>query len=333
MADECVAKKLRTNPDGACSEEAPASASNETSSGCESLSGFQIKRILMENCESKLIVVEGSFERNSSQNTVVVLEKSHFLESEVRSMLATGSKIETQFRNDIYASLTCYPPSELNGIKVTLIHPATEKHVDKYTTKQRHLVEESREAYEEITLPHINGSCFSIDWVFNILDGRKEADRIIFNDPDLETGFVLLPDMKWDCKTTTNLYLVAIVRKRGIKSLRDIRAEHLPLLENIMKKGCVAIEEKYGVQKSELRVYLHYQPSYYHLHIHFTSLQFTPAGCSAERAHLLQSVMRNVRSSTNYYRDAVLDFVFFEGDSLLAKHIENFKLGKARVET
>ena len=163
MADECVAKKLRTNPDGACSEEAPASASNETSSGCESLSGFQIKRILMENCESKLIVVEGSFERNSSQNTVVVLEKSHFLESEVRSMLATGSKIETQFRNDIYASLTCYPPSELNGIKVTLIHPATEKHVDKYTTKQRHLVEESREAYEEITLPHINGSCFSID--------------------------------------------------------------------------------------------------------------------------------------------------------------------------
>ena len=59
----------------------------------------------------------------------------------------------------------------------------------------------------------------------------------------------------------------------------------------------------------------------------------TITGCSAERAHLLQSVMRNVRSSTNYYRDAVLDFVFFEGDSLLAKHIENFKLGKARVET
>ena len=49
-----------------------------------------------------------------------------------------------------------------------------------------------------------------------------------------------------------------------------------------------AIEKKYGVPASELRVYFHYQPSYYHLHVHFTSVQFDapgrwPADCSPGR--------------------------------------------------
>lgn len=40
----------------------------------------------------------------------------------------------------------------------------------------------------------------------------------------------------------------------------------------------VAITGKYGLEKSQQRIYLHYQPSFYHLHVHFTSLQFTPPG-------------------------------------------------------
>ena len=34
--------------------------------------------------------------------------------------------------------------------------------------------------------------------VFNILDGKKEADKVLFKDDDKETGFVILPDLKWD---------------------------------------------------------------------------------------------------------------------------------------
>lgn len=38
-----------------------------------------------------------------------------------------------------------------------------------------------------------------------------------------------------------DLYLIAIVNRRDIKSLRDLRSEHIPLLENILKKGQVSM--------------------------------------------------------------------------------------------
>jgi m7GpppX diphosphatase len=36
------------------------------------------------------------------------------------------------------------------------------------------------------------------DRVYNILDGVKEAERVVHLDKDPETGFVLVPDLKWD---------------------------------------------------------------------------------------------------------------------------------------
>ena len=61
----------------------------------------------------------------------------------------------------------------------------------------------------------------------------------MFEDPDPVTGFVLLPDLKWDQKQLENLYLVAICHVHGIKSLRDLNKSHLPLLKNILLKGQV----------------------------------------------------------------------------------------------
>lgn len=55
---------------------------------------------------------------------------------------------------------------------------------------------------------------------------------------DEENGFILLPDLKWSGKIN-ELYLLAIVKKRGIKSLRDLTNDHLPLLKNILNKGSV----------------------------------------------------------------------------------------------
>lgn len=46
-------------------------------------------------------------------------------------------------------------------------------------------------------------------------------------------GFVLLPHLNWDQKDIDGLHLVAIVRKTGIKTLRDLTSEQLPLLRNI----------------------------------------------------------------------------------------------------
>jgi hypothetical protein len=39
-----------------------------------------------------------------------------------------------------------------------------------------------------------------------------------------------------------------------------------------------AIEEKYGIPCSQLWIYIHYQPSFYHLHVHFTYLKYDAPG-------------------------------------------------------
>lgn len=81
--------------------------------------------------------------------------------------------------------------------------------------------------------------------MYNILEHTAEADRIVYEDPDPDTGFTLLPDLKWDGESKESLYLLAIVRKRGIRSIRDLTAEHLPLLRNVLKKGTVSYLYKY----------------------------------------------------------------------------------------
>ena len=75
--------------------------------------------------------------------------------------------------------------------------------------------------------------------MYNILDKKAEADRIVFENPDPSDGFVLIPDLKWNQKQLDDLYLIAICHRRGIKSLRDLTPEHLPLLRNILREGQV----------------------------------------------------------------------------------------------
>ena len=61
-----------------------------------------------------------------------------------------------------------------------------------------------------MTLSYINEEKFTIDWVYNILEHKKESERIVYEDLDPETGFVLLPDFKWSGKHVEDLYLLAI---------------------------------------------------------------------------------------------------------------------------
>lgn len=52
------------------------------------------------------------------------------------------------------------------------------------------------------------------------------------------------------------------------------------------------IKEKYGVGSDQLRAYVHYHPSYYHLHVHFMHLCVDAgAGMAAGKAHLLDDVI------------------------------------------
>uniref|UniRef100_A0A1A9US50 m7GpppX diphosphatase n=1 Tax=Glossina austeni TaxID=7395 RepID=A0A1A9US50_GLOAU len=280
------------------------------------LANFHLQRILNNNTRNKSIALLGCFpEQSDTDKAVVILEKQAFRESEVAtesnqsgeqlleknckdnvkktslmSYFCSDLKVQTEFINDIYGSYQCVPPVELNGVKTTVVYPASQKHIEKYT------------------------------WVYNILDHKQEVERIVYEDPDPETGFILLPDLKWDGRTLETLYLLIITHKRGIKSLRDLNAHHLPLLRNIRSRAAEAIEKRYGLLSAQLRMYLHYQPSFYHLHIHINPIRNDAPGIWCEKSHMLDTVMNNLELIENYYQKATLPFVLHEGNELLEQY-------------
>lgn len=170
--------------------------------------------------------------------------------------------------------------------------------------------------YEKVTLPYILQEQFSLDWLYNVLDHKKEVDRIIIEDLDPENGFMLLPDLKWDGLTKETLYVTAIAMDRNIRSIRELREKHLPMLENIKDKSLKAIKEKYGFDALQIRAYFHYQPSYYHLHIHFNFIQYDAPGIYCDKAHLLDTVINNIKLMPNYYEKATLNFTARANDKL-----------------
>ncbi|XP_077465430.1 m7GpppX diphosphatase-like [Stigmatopora argus] len=286
------------------------------------LSGFQTITVLSDSAREKTIFVHGKL---ADQNAVVILEKTPITEDALSEMF-TSSTLELDLRNDIYSTYRLQASPHLNEIKATVVCPATEKHVKKYQRQESFLVEETADDYESITLPFIQKQSFSVQWVYNILEKKAESERIVFEDPDPKLGFVLLPDFKWDQKQLDNLYLIAIIHQRNIKSLRDLKFEHIPLLQNILQKGKEAILQRYNLPASKLRVYLHYQPSYYHLHVHFTKLGYDAPGCGVERAHLLTDVIQNLQSDSHFYKTRSISFPLRADDGLLSQFRETGRL-------
>ena len=97
--------------------------------------------------------------------------------------------------------------------------------------------------------------------VEDILTGKSEADKILYRST-LDFGFVILPDMKWDLITLQSLYLVAISSSSAIRSLRDLRKVHLPMLRSIRTEATRVVQEKWGLSAGAIRLFVHYQPSY-----------------------------------------------------------------------
>ncbi|GBP26835.1 m7GpppX diphosphatase [Eumeta japonica] len=295
------------------------------------LKDFVPEKILSNNTNRKTVCVLGKFESRPGV-VLVILEKNAFKEDELNKdgYFSVENEVKTLFENDIYGNFECFPKSSINGVKTTVIYPASEKHIAKYSQQQRHIILETSELYNKYTLPHLEKEQFTLQWVHNILDGKSEQDRIVYDNKCEREGFVLLPDLKWDGVTKETLYLLAIVRAKGLKSLRDLNVEHLPLLKRIRDEGKKAIFDKYQIPGSQLRIYFHYQPSFYHLHVHFTYLKHEAPGIYAEKSHLLDTIINNIEMMSDYYQRASLPFVIREMDNLFNVYETNGYISRVK---
>ncbi|XP_033164651.1 m7GpppX diphosphatase [Drosophila mauritiana] len=302
--------------------------STEVKSPSYDLSKFQLKRILTNNSVRKSISLLGTFPDLGTDDAIVVFEKNAYRESDVATASSEESpkkpsyftadlKVDTEFINNIYGSFQVVPTRDLCSVKSTVIYPATEKHIEKYSVSQKYLIRETPDLYQRITLPYLTSSQFSLEWVYNILEHKQETERIVYEDKDPKTGFILLPDLKWDGRNVETLYLLGIVHKRDIKSLRDLNGSHLDLLRNVRQASKDAISKLYGINPNQLRMYFHYQPSFYHLHVHINPVRNDAPGIWCEKSHMLDTVINNLELMPDYYQRATLPFVLYEGNKLL----------------
>nr|XP_033327638.1 m7GpppX diphosphatase [Megalopta genalis] len=297
------------------------------------LSNFEVKQILQNNTLRKQICIEGTF-KDREGSSVILFEKSEFSDDPAclkKQLFNKDTAVRKLYSNDVYGNYECFALKECNDLKLMLIHPATQKHIDKFKRKQLFIIDETYELYKKVTLPHIESSNLSLQWVYNIMEHKAEQDKIVYEDKDEKTGFILVNDLKWSGHRNT-LKLIALPFQK-IKSIRELNASHLPLLKNIRDAGIETISKKYNISASQLRIYLHYQPSYYYLHVHFAYLMFETPGIYVEKAHLLSMVITNLELVPDYYTKAVLSFVVAATDPLYTKFIEEGVITEVKPES
>ena len=140
-------------------------------------------------------------------------------------------------------------------------------------------------------------------WIYNIIDGTSEQDSILYKD-DL---CIVIPTYMWDGNNVDKLHLLCIPLDISLRSIRSLNASHIPLLEHMKNVTLHIIKEKFNIEEYHMKMFFHYEPSTYHLHIHFVNVAYHDARSSVEYSHELNNVMYNLSICDDYYKRATLN--------------------------
>ena len=183
-----------------------------------------------------------------------------------------------------------------------LIYPASEKLITKYTKQEKKVVRETAEVYRDIVKPNFLDpmNMDHCNWIYSILSGEKEQENIIFQNE----YFILEKDYKFNEGDIRTMYCLMMPIQRDLKTVRDLRADHLPMLKSVRDESLKAIEEKWSLDPSKVRAYFHYLPTYYHLHVHFTHVDV-----KCDRAIVtLDEAISNIELMGDYYEKCSLTY-------------------------
>lgn len=206
-----------------------------------------------------------------------------------------------------------------------MIFPCTQNHIDKYTPQAIRVVTESPAVYARHVRPHMQRlrEAGRLNWIFNILDGLKEQQDVMYRErggrdgcgPD--DGFLVLPDLNWDRTTAASLHLLGIPERRDIWSLRDLRREHVPWLEHMRRKLVLATVGMYpAVAEDQLKLYVHYHPTYYHFHVHVVHAQLEAGATQAVgKAFGLENLISQLEGMAEGKGMADVDLTYTVGEA------------------
>ncbi len=182
----------------------------------------------------------------------------------------------------------------------------------------------------------------SKQWICNILDGSQEREEVIMRTAD----FVLLPDTErvnryWrfqsrapssaltavssstsapgghssSRKATGHMRRVlnwlSIAHDRRLRTMRDLRGEHVPMLKRMLEQCMQTMESITGISRNQVMAYVHYPPSVYQLHVHFAFPYGQHCHRDTFRVHSLPAIINNLEIDPDYYAKATLQLALY----------------------
>lgn len=232
---------------------------------------FKLTRLLNQDQAGRRISLLGTID---SQPALLIAERAAFAtdHAHLSSFPTSLTRIKNLGANDVYHwFLANSNPNSSTGsdhggqpdvppdFKLNLLYPCSEKHIRKYSAQGLRIVTETPEIYVSYVLPWIRRQREkgTLNWVFNIIEGRTEQEDVIYREHGAE-GFLLLPDLNWDRKTMSSLHLLGIVERRDIWSIRDLKKENVEWVKHMRNKFLDATIKLYpDIEKDQLRLYVH----------------------------------------------------------------------------
>ena len=270
---------------------------------------FKFEKLLNQDQGGKRLILQGLI---GGKPALLIAERGAFGTEDyyLSSFSRLLAHVNNLGENDIYRwyLANSLPDNALDqptppDIKINLIYPCTDKHIKKYSFQQLRSVTETPEVYRKHVRPYMS-KCREegrLNWVFNIIEGRSEQDNVLYRsqEADHRDDYLLLPDLNWDRKTIGNLHLLAIVERRDIWSIRDLKKKDISWLRNLRLTLAASVAKLYeGVEDDMLKFYIHYQPTYYHFHIHVVHVNLDPVATQAVgKALSLENVISQLETT------------------------------------
>jgi len=197
---------------------APSMASAIDLGSLTHLKDFVVAETLQNHGDNRLqqMVLLGRFTWQAAGNVALIkIAPKELPASAGAAALEAGLDLScTSYSGKEYAYFSALPPPT-GGWDVEVIAPASAKQVDRSRPAERALVRETPALYADRVMPYLRaryhvgveklpvGVVDPLGWLFEILAGRKETERVLHNDagPDVPdglpgTGFLLNVDTK-----------------------------------------------------------------------------------------------------------------------------------------
>ncbi|KAF7591119.1 hypothetical protein BBP40_001955 [Aspergillus hancockii] len=311
------------------------------------ISKFEIGKLLRQDQNGRRIALLGTI---GGKQGLLIAERAAFATESLEVLKAFHSaitRVNNLGDNDIYrwylaSSGTDGENQQSADLKLNLIWPCTEQHIKKYSDQVLRMVTETPEIYRDYIRPYMSAKREEgrLNWVFNILEGRTEQEDVILRDAGHgpEDGFLMLPDLNWDRKTMSSLHLLALVQRRDIWSLRDLKKKHIPWLRYLRQRLLEGTVNMYpDLEQDQLKLYVHYQPTYYHFHVHVVNVMLEAGATQATgKAFGLENIISQLETISGdeeaSMADVSLSYFLGEASELWTGVYEPLKRGVKQLQ-